>query len=332
MPANLTPQYHLAEAEYRRATTPEEALRGLEAMLREVPKHKGTDKLQADLKQRISRLRGEIERRRQAPKSSGPGLRLPRQGAGRTVVIGPPNSGKSRLLAALTRAAPEVAPYPFTTREPSVGMMAWEDVFVQLVDTPAIGLDDAESTVFELVRGADSAVLLFDLGDDDGAEAAAAVLRRFAAAKTRLGSLTGPDPTEVGTTTIRTLVALNKIDLPGAAERRELLEQVAPFDFPAYPISAERGDGLETLRAAVFQSLDVIRVYTKAPSRKEPDYERPFTIRRGGAVSDVAERVHEDVARNFKFARIWGAHVRPGTIVKGDYRPADRDVVELHTS
>ena len=151
MPANLTQQYLKAEQQYRQATSPEEELEYLQLMLRELPKHKGTDKLQADLKQRISKAKQEADASRSGKKSHG--FRIPRQGAGRVVIIGGPNAGKSSLLAALTRATPEVAAYPFTTREPNIGMMPWEDVFVQLIDTPPMTVDAMETYMQGLIRG-----------------------------------------------------------------------------------------------------------------------------------------------------------------------------------
>jgi ribosome-interacting GTPase 1 len=101
-------------------------------------------------------------------------------------------------------------------------------------------------------------------------------------------------------------------------------------DFPVFKISAKHGTGLEDLRRAIFEALDVVRVYSKMPTHKEADMDRPFTIRRGHTVLEVAGQVHKDFVENFKFARVWGAHVHPGTQVKGDYAPSDKDVVELH--
>ncbi|GAF93342.1 unnamed protein product, partial [marine sediment metagenome] len=169
MAANLTQQYHKAEEQYRQAATPDEELRCLEVMLRELPKHKGTDKLQAELKQKISHARKESESEAKAGKKSHR-TRIPRQGAGRAVLVGGPNAGKSALLAALTRATPEVAPYPFTTRESSPGMMPWEDVQVQLIDTPPVTADACDPTLVGLIRGADLVLLVADIGNDEGLE------------------------------------------------------------------------------------------------------------------------------------------------------------------
>src|SRR5205807_4865731 len=113
MAANLTPQYLEAEAEYKRAQTAEERLECLRRMYSLLPKHKASEKLQADLKTKISDTREEVEREKRSPKKAGVSYRIPKQGAGQYILLGAPNVGKSRLLTRLTRATPEVAPYPF---------------------------------------------------------------------------------------------------------------------------------------------------------------------------------------------------------------------------
>src|ERR671922_2443128 len=173
MAANLTPQYLEAEAEYKKAQTPEEKLACLKRMYTLLPKHKGTEKIQADLKTKMSNLKDEVEQAKKAPKK-GVSYKIPKQGAGQVVILGAPNVGKSRLLSRLTKAQPEVAAYPFTTREPQPGMMPWEDVAVQLIDTPPITADFMEGYLSSMVRGADATALLVDLGDDDGAQHAEA--------------------------------------------------------------------------------------------------------------------------------------------------------------
>jgi hypothetical protein len=329
MPANLTPQYHKAEQAYRRANTPEEELECLQIMLRELPKHKGTDKLNAELKQKISKVKKDSQGGKAGGKR-GPGFRIPHQGAGRGILIGPPNTGKSQLLASLTRATPEVAPYPFSTREPIPGMMPWEDVMVQLIDTPPITRDVLDPVTQGLIRGADLVLLLADLANDDGADEVQGVVEHLQQTRTRLGRESYLDEDDVGLIYTRTFLVCNKIDAPEAAERLQLLHEFINLGFPEYVISAQTGTGLEPLRDAIYQAMNVVRVYTKLPAAKEPDYTRPYTVRAGGTLLDVAELIHKDFAANLKSARVWGTHVHAGTSVKGDYVLHDRDVIELH--
>jgi ribosome-interacting GTPase 1 len=329
MAANLTPQYLKAEEEYRRAATADEELKWLQVMLKEMPKHKASEKLQAELKHKISKVRQEAEAERRAGKK-GHSIRIPRQGAGTVMLLGGPNAGKSQLLASLTRATPEVAPYPFTTRTPLPGMMPWEDVMVQLIDTPPITKDFMEPYMQGMIRGADLAVLLVDLGADEGVEACQELLDRLNATKTRLARTSSLDDEDVGLSYTRTFLAPNKMDLSDAAERLEILHELCPLDFDEYAISAQTGTGLEALREAIFRSLDVVRVYTKTPTAKEADLERPFTVRRGSTLLEMAGLVHKDFLESLKFARVWGAQVHPGTVVKGDYVLSDKDIVELH--
>src|SRR5215472_2523786 len=195
MAVNLTPQYLEAEAEYKRAQTAEERLECLKKMWALVPKHKASEKLQAELKTKLSEAREEVEKERKSPKKAGVSHKIPKQGAGQVLLLGGPNSGKSRLLTRLTRATPEVAPYPFTTREPHAGMMEWEDVRVQLIDTPPITPDYLEGYLSSMARSADAALLVVDLGDDDGPLAAEAVIERLAQVKT---ILVGQPPAQTG--------------------------------------------------------------------------------------------------------------------------------------
>ncbi len=329
MATNLTPQYHKAEEQYRRATTTEDELKWLEVMLREMPKHKASEKLQSELKQKISRTKKDLETERKSG-AKGHSVRLPRQGAGTAILLGGPNAGKSRLLAALTRATPEVAPYPFTTRTPLPGMMPWHDVMVQLIDTPPITEDFLEPYLQGMIRGADVVLLLVDLGSDEGIEQCQAVLDKLAGTKTRLARSSHLDDEDVGLSFTQTLVVPNKIDEPDAAQRLEMFHELCPVDFTEHVISAEHGTGLEPLKDAIFQALDVIRVYTKLPKAKDPDYERPFTVRRGSTLLDMAGLVHKDFIEQLKFARIWGTGVHDASVVKGDHVLHDRDVVELH--
>jgi uncharacterized protein len=329
MAVNLTPQYLEAEAECKRAQTAEERLECLKKMWALVPKHKASEKLQAELKTKMSETREEVEREKKHPKKVGVSYKIPRQGAGQVILLGGPNAGKSRLLTRLTRATPEVAPYPFTTREPHAGMMEWEDARVQLIDTPPITADYLEPYVSSMVRAVDASVLMLDLGDDDGPFAAETVIERLAAVKT---VLVGQAPAEIADPAIhysKTLLVANKSDLPGAADRLEIVREMFGQRFPIHVLAAESGKGLEEVRTAIYRVLNVIRVYSKRPG-KPADKESPFTCPAGSTVAQMAELVHRDFAEKLKSARVWGTGVFDGQTVTRDHVLHDKDVVELH--
>jgi small GTP-binding protein len=330
MAANLTPQYLEAEAEYKKAQTPDDRLAALRRMWSLLPKHKASEKLQAELKKKISAAREELEERHhKGGKKAGPSHKVPKQGAGQVIVVGPPNAGKSRLLTRLTRASPEVAPYPFTTREPHVGMMDWEDAKVQLIDTPPITADFLEGYLSSMVRAADAALLMVDLADDDGPFTARAVLDRLAQAKTVLAGRNPDVINDFSIEYVRTLLVANKIDADGAADRLEIVREMSGDRFPLHVISAEHGTGLEELRTAVYQFLNVIRVYTKKPG-KPADMTSPFTVPEGSTLIELATHVHRDFEGKLKSARLWGTGVFDGQSVPRDHVLHDKDVVELH--
>jgi len=329
MAVNLTPQYHEAEQEYKRAQTAEERLECLKKMWALVPKHKASEKLQAEIKTKISETKEEVEQERKHPKKTGVSYKIPKQGAGQVVLVGGPNAGKSRLLTRLTRATPEVAPYPFTTREPHAGMMEWEDVRVQLIDTPPVTADFLEGWQTSMVRAADAAVLVVDLADDDGPFAAEAAVEKLAQVKT---VLVGRPPADVSDPTIqyvRTLMAANKLDAPGAADRLDVVREMFGPRYPIHALDAESGNGLEDLRTAVYTFLNVIRVYTKRPG-KPADKEAPFACPAGSTVAQLAALVHRDLAEKLKSARVWGTGVFDGQTVTRDHVLHDKDIVELH--
>src|SRR4051794_5804095 len=246
MPANLPPQYNKAEEEFRRATTPADRLEKLRVMYRLLPKHKGTEKLQSDLKQKISRAKDEIESAQSGAKAkAGISHRVPHEGAGQVVLVGGPNAGKSALLAALTAARPEVAAYPFTTRAPQPGMMSWEDVRVQLVDLPPISEEFLEPWVPSLIRSADAAWLLADLASDDVAEAIEATLARLAATHTELVGTLPFDNDDEAVRHVKTILVANKTDTEGADDRLGVIRQWYEPRFPVWPVSALRGEGLD---------------------------------------------------------------------------------------
>ena len=312
MPANLTPDYLHAEREYKSAQTHAEKIAALERMLATVPKHKGTEKLQADLKRRLSQARKESQKKGAA--HSVPFYVVEREGAGQVVLIGPPNSGKSRLLCALTHARTEVADYPFTTRFPTPGMMLHENVQIQLVDLPPISAEFTEPWIPQVIRNANAGVLVVDLED-------AGVLDEIDFIYQTLDRQRLPKPA---------LLVGNKLDLPGAEENLAALADLYRDRFRCLAISAAAGRNLDRFSRAVFDLLGIVRVYTKAPGKKA-ELTSPFVLHRGQTVQDAARLVHKDFADHLKFARLFRASGdRDGLLVEHTHLVEDEDILEFH--
>ncbi len=328
MAVNATPQYKKAEEEYRRAQTIEEQIACLEKMLVLLPKHKASEKVQSDLKTRLKEARGELAAEKAAPKKVRT-YQFPRQGAGQVVILGGPNAGKSRLLAELTSAKPDVAPYPFTTREPHPGMMAWEDVSIQLIDTPPITDTFFEAYLQNIVRSADAVLLCFDGSSDDAPDQTAEVIRQIEQRKTVLARESGFVEDDLTQIHIKTLLVPTRADDPACADRLAYFEEMFPSRFDRQPVEFERAESTAALRDRIYKMLNVMRVYTKAPG-KPADRKSPFTIPHGGTVEDLAEKIHKDLAANLTHARIWGSGVHDGQSVGREHVLADGDLVELH--
>ena len=164
MPANLTPQYLEAELKFKQAKTTPEKIKALEVMMAVIPKHKGTERLRGQLKSRMAKLKEELQKRPTVARAEQ-AYNIKREGAAQSVLLGLPNSGKSSLLSRITGAFSEVADYPFTTRKPIPGMMTYENLQIQLVDTPPIQLDHIEPGFPNLIRNADVLLLLVDLAE-----------------------------------------------------------------------------------------------------------------------------------------------------------------------
>ncbi len=329
MPANLPPQYLKAEEDHRRATSPAGRLETLRELFRLLPKHKGTEKLQSDLKARISRVRDESEGAKLGGKKGGVSHRIPREGAGQVVLVGGANVGKSALLAALTNARPEVAPYPLTTRAPQPGMVGWLDVRYQLVDLPPVTAEFFETWMPGIVRSADAALLVVDLGDDDLVDAAEVALGRLVASHVELVGELPYDSEDESLRHLRTTIVANKADAEGAADRLAFLREWSGGRFPIVEGSATEGRDLDSVRSAGYDMLGAIRVYTKVPG-KPADRSHPFTVPIGSTVLDLAREVHRDFEQSLKFAKVWGSGAFEGQTVRRDHELRDADVVELH--
>jgi len=329
MPANLTPEYLAAEKRYRTARTDEDRLDILQEMLRVIPKHKGTDHLQGDLRKRISQLRRLIADKRTKRKRRGPSHAIRHEGAGQVVLVGPPNTGKSQLVASLTRATPEVASYPYTTQKALPAMMPYEDVFVQLVDLPPITAEHTEPWVYEVIRAASAMVIVVDCTARYPANEIATTVELLEKAHVVPLDPANEDLHDIFLVEKPACVALNKVDTDGDQELVVLVGESYTGNIPLIPVSGQTGRGLERFRESVYSLLDVIRIYSKIPGKKA-DMSQPYTLPRGSSLNDFARTVHKDFAEQLKYARVWGSTRHDGQTVPRDYILTDKDVIELH--
>jgi len=328
MPANLPPQYHEAEKRYRAARTVPEKVAALQEMLALMPKHKGTDHLKADLRARIGKLIDELDH----PAVSRGGRPYPfairKEGAGQAVLIGPPNSGKSSLLAALTGARARVGSYPFTTQVPEPGMLRFENIHIQVVDTPPLFEGHLESRLFGVMRNADVLVAVVDLGASPvtQVEAVLRLLRSWGIQPLGLGDDVEPGSEQIDK---RLVIAANKADLEGALDAFQRLQADYGQRFPLVLTSATEAVGLEDLGREIFRFLGVVRVYTAAPG-SEPNFENPLVLPQGSTVEDAAMNIHRVWQQKLRYALLWGSGKFEGQRVGRDHVLADGDVLELH--
>jgi uncharacterized protein len=343
MPTNVTPEYKKAEEAYRKARAPKERLECLRQMLSMIPKHKGTEHLQADIKSRIKDLSEELAGPRKGGKRSGPVLVIRPEGAAQVALLGPPNSGKSALHLRLTGSRAQSGPGPFITQFPEPGMLRCEDIAFQLLDLPSMSPEHSPPWIASTLQTSDAALLVVDVTDPACVEQVQFILDALEERKVSLVSawpgtvdarpldppaMVGGDPFRIE---LPTVLLANKSDLAPDPGEIVVLEELLDVDFPVLRVSAQSGHGLGELAPWLFRSLAIVRVYTKAPG-KDAERDRPFTVRRGGTVLDVARLVHQDIADSFRFARLWGSSVFEGQQVGADHPVADGDVVELHAS
>lgn len=326
MPTNLPPEYFKIEKRYRAAKSVEEKTDCIQEMLSVIPKHKGTDKLRADLRRRLSKLRTAPRSSKGVSKRES-AFRVVKEGAGQVMVVGPANVGKSALVATLTNATPEVADSPFTTWIPTPGMMLVEDIQIQLVDTPSLNRDYLESELLDLIRRSDFILLVVNLQTDpfQQLEDTIALLQEHRIVPDQLKDrFTGQNRM----TFVPILVLVNKNDDEETDEDFEIFRELLEDELPLLPVSATTGRNLIQLRQAMFEKLGIIRVYSKSPG-KEPDLSAPFILKKGDTINDFAGKVHQDFLEKLKTVRVWGSSAFDGQMVSRDYVLHDGDVVEL---
>ena len=327
MPANLPPDYFEAEKDFREAKTPEAKVEALEEMLSIVPKHKGTDKLRANLRRRLSKFKDQSQKKKGVSKRKA-AFSIGREGAAQVAVIGPPNVGKSSLIDLLTNTFPEIADFPHTTQKPTQGMASYEDIQYQLVDTPPITKEYMEPLMGDLIRRADILVVLLDLYGN--------TLQQYEDVVDILHSLrVYADKSEVPADMRKPpfikkiLIAVNKMDKPEDVEDLDVFMELTEMRMPCIGMSVRTGKNIPLFMERIFDLSEVIRVYTKSPG-KEPDMKAPYVIPRESTLEELAGRIHKDFVKQLKNARIWGRAVRDGQMVQRDYVMQDGDVVEIN--
>ncbi len=327
MPANLPPMYFDAEKRFREAKTPESKIEALEEMLTIMPKHKGTDKLRADLRRRIAKLKEEAQQKKGGARRDAAYV-IEKEGAAQIAVIGAPNTGKSALVRALTNASPEVAEFPHTTWKPTPGMAPYENIQFQLVDTPPITRDYLDPWMADLMRRADMLLVMVDLHDDplQQLEETLAVLQEL-----RIFPEGFPVPADLKKPPFikKVLVVVNKVDNENHLEDYQAFLELADVPLPSIGVSLRAGSNLKGLLQLLYELSAIIRVYTKVPG-KEPNRAAPFVLPKRTTLEELAGKIHKDFVSKLKFAKIWGTSVFDGQMVQKDYLLQDGDVVEMH--
>jgi len=326
MPLNLPPEALKAEQRYRAAKSVADKIACLEEFISTIPKHKGTDKLRADLRKRLSKLKDVAQSRKKVGRQDS-AFHIDKEGAGQVAIVGPTNVGKSALVATLTNATPEVAASPFITWQPTPGMMPMENIQVQLVDTPPLNRDYIEPELVDLIRRSDLILLVVDLQADPihQLEDTIALLQEHRIVPRHLQDRYIE---QRRLTFVPLLVLVNKNDDQDFDEDFEIFCELLEDDWPLLPASATTGRNLERLKLVVFERLEIIRVYAKPPG-KEPDLSAPFVLKKGSTVAEFAGKVHKDFLERLQSARIWGKDVYDGQMVGRDHVLHDGDVVEL---
>jgi len=326
MPTNLPPDAQEAERRYREAETVEEKVATLEEYISLIPKHKGTDHLRADLRRKLSKLKEAAQTRKKSGKQASP-FHIDREGAGQVVIAGMTNVGKSSLVVALTNAEPQVSEAPYTTWEPTPGMMDVDNVPVQLIDTPPLTPEFVDPEMLNLIRRADLLLLVIDLQTYplQQMEDALAILEENRIVPEQYREQDG-DERRLARKPL--LIVVNRLDDESLEEDFEVLCELVEGDWPLIPVSALTGRGLDRLKQAVFDKLGIMRVFAKPPGRP-PDLTAPFVLPLGSTVEDLAGKVHRDFFYNLKSARVWGSGVHDGQMVGRDHVLHEGDIVEL---
>lgn len=327
MPVNASPEFEKAESRYRQAGTPTEQLSALQEMLRLVPKHKGSEKVQSNIKRKLSTLRREMAQSKSSGGQADP-FHVPAGGAGQVTLMGLPNTGKSSIVAAVTQAPVKVADYPFSSPAPVPGMWLWQDVQIQMVDTPAVTVDHAPGGMINLLLHSDVVAVVADAADSASLQQVETALEILSQRRVELFDCPAVDIPDNDLRGKPGLLALTHADRVSADEI-DTMAELLDGRLTVCGLDCITGEGFDVLADHLWRLLHIIRVYTKRPGQ-QADRKDPFTLPVGATVEDLARAVHRDLPDRLKFARIWGQGHHDGQQVHRTAPLGDRDVVEIH--
>jgi ribosome-interacting GTPase 1 len=327
MPTNLPPEYFEVERRYKTAQTNEEKITLLEELISTIPKHKGTDKLRADLRRRLSRMKDTALAQKKKTGRHESGFHIEREGAGKVVLVGPPNVGKSSLVTALTHATPKVSEAPFTTWTPTPGMMQFENIQIQLIDTPPLSREHIEPEMMDMIRTSELILSVIDLQafPFEQLEEALCILGEHYIEP--LHKKMGDEQRRI--TYLPFIIVVNKGDNEKSDEDFQAFCELMEEGWTLVLVSAITQRNFDQLKHAIFKALEIIRVYSKPPG-KEADLTSPFVLKKGCTMEEFAAKVHHDFVKNLKSARVWGSVPHDGQQVGRDHVLQDGDIVELH--
>jgi hypothetical protein len=281
------------------------------------------------MKTKIAKLKKLVE----VPKKGGATRQttlqdhVEREGAGQVILIGPPNSGKSSLVDAFTNAHPAIGDYPYTTREPQAGMMTFETIQLQLIDTPPISSEQYENYLGNLIRNADLVLLVCDLTDPKMIESVEVVLQILDEKHILLRPQVDEKPDDPRYKHQKTLICGHKCEDAVGGSLSRLQARFAGFRIVTTSILDDAS--LNQLKSAMFESLAIMRVFTKQIG-KEADPNDPVVLPVGGTVEDAANMIHKDFGQKLKFAKVWGQGKFDGQRVNSNYVLTDGDIIEFH--
>ncbi len=301
MPINASYEYINAEKVYLNAKTLDEKIVALEEMIRKAPRHKGSENLLAELKTRLKKFKEKKEKSKKIGKTSFKGVR--KEGF-QVVLLGLPNSGKSSLLAKLTNAKPKISEHPFTTKEPEIGTLDYQEVKAQIIDLSSIGSD------------------FLDIGIKNTADLIIIVAN----------NLNDVDKIIPLTTKSygKRLIAITKSDLLSQEELRKLEEKIRSKRLNAIIISCYNNHNINILKESIFHAMNVIRIYTKEPSK--PVSTIPIVLPANSSVKDAAESILKGFSLKVKETRATGPSSKfPNQKVGLSHVLKDKDIVEFHT-